>query len=234
MEVIVPAILPVSQEDLEYKLGVLSDKVSAVQIDAVDGRFVSPATWPYTPKTVVPEEFQLPFLGQMHYEVDLMVSNPEEVSGWWIAAGVNRVIIHAESTTSLDKAIKDLEVRYGHSKGFASNLLSLGLAINIGTELSLIEPFLEHTDYVQFMGISAIGKQGEPFDPRVLRKIAAFKKKYPEMIVQVDGGVSLATAPALLTTGVDRLIVGSVLWKASNISEELDKFQEVVQEYGIY
>jgi ribulose-phosphate 3-epimerase len=235
MQVIIPAILPTSQEDLEEKLRILHGQVKMVQIDAVDGRFISPASWPYIPGTPeFPADYSLPFLGDMHFEIDLMVTNPEEVSGTWINAGAERIVIHAESTIFLEKAIKDLEVRYGHAKDFAPDLLSLGLAINIGSDLSLIEPFLDHADYVQFMGISIIGKQGEPFDSRVLRKIAAFKKKYPQMTVQVDGGVSLVTAPALLTAGIDRLIVGSALWKAPNIPEELEKFNQLVQEYGIY
>ena len=241
MDVIVPAILPKSRDDLERKLSLLQGHVQSVQIDIVDGRFVSPPSWPYcegTPYFSTPEEGHepdmLPFLGRMHYEMDLMVDDPQEVTGTWIAAGAERIIIHAESTKYLPKAIQDLETRYGHAKDFAPDLLSLGLAINIGTEISLIEPYLDQADFVQFMGIAIIGKQGEPFDPRVIRKIAAFKKKYPEMTIQVDGGVSLATAPALLTAGVDRLIVGSGLWKAQNIPEELDKFQQLVQEYGIY
>ncbi len=244
MSVLVPAILTTSREDLEQKLLQLVGVVSDVQIDIIDGRFTTPATWPYTAlgvnskadalSQIFPAGDMLPYVDQLQYEMDLMVSNPEEVTGLWIEAGAVRMTIHVESTNYLPKAITDLQIKYGHAKDFAPGLLSLGLAINISTELSLIEPFLADADYVQFMGITSIGKQGQPFDKEVLRKIAQFKKKHPKMTIQVDGGVSLETAPALLSAGVDRLVVGSALWRAKNLQEELEKFTQLIQEYGVY
>jgi ribulose-phosphate 3-epimerase len=239
MSVIIPAILPTSRKDLEEKLAQLEGLVDAVQVDVVDGRFVSPASWPYSNGTDIfaqstAEGAMLPHVGQMEFEIDLMVSDPENVTGLWIAAGANRLTLHAESTTYLSRAIKDMGLKYGHSKDFAAGLLSMGLALNIESDLSLIEQYISSIDYVQFMGIATIGRQGEPFDTRVLRKISAFKRRHPKVQVQVDGGVSLVTAPALLSAGVDRLIVGSALWKAPHLADELKKFSELVEQYGIY
>jgi ribulose-phosphate 3-epimerase len=235
MSVIVPAILPSSRADLEDKLAALLGLASSVQIDMIDGKFLKTATWPYLSREDrFADDEMFPYLDQLHYEMDLMVTSPEEVAGTWIAAGAERVTLHVESTNYLSKTVRDLEIRYGHSKGFAPDLISLGLAININSDSALLEPYLDHADYVQFMGIATIGKQGEPFDKKVLRKIAAFKRRYPQMTIQVDGGVSLITAPELLTAGVDRLIVGSALWRAPNLAAELDKFHQLVQEYGIY
>ncbi len=238
MNVIVPAILPKSLEDLEQKLSVLSGVATSVQVDVVDGRFVSPASWPYANETGTPPVFletgTLPYLGQINYEIDLMVSEPEEVTGAWIEAGASRITIHAESTKYLSKTISGLQFKYGHAKDFAPNLLSLGLAINVTSELALIEPYLEFADYVQFMGIATIGKQGQPFDTRVLQKISTFRHRHPEMDIQVDGGVSLQTMPELLNAGVDRLIVGSGLWNARNFAEQFKRFQDMSQEYGVY
>lgn len=239
MSKIVPAILPTSHEDLEKKLEQLHDLVDSVQIDIVDGRFVAPASWPYSAGTA---EFKglnyndgrLSYLGQMHIEMDLMVADPEMVTGIWIDAGAERLTIHAESTKYLPKAVTDLEIKYGHSKGFAPGLLSIGLAINLTTETSMIERYLDHIDYVQFMGIATIGRQGEPFDARVLRKISAFKRKYPGIPIQVDGGVSLETAPLLVKAGVDRLIVGSALWRAADLGAELEKFNALYFVHGGY
>jgi ribulose-phosphate 3-epimerase len=166
--------------------------------------------------------------------MDLMVSDPEEITGIWIAAGAQRLVLHVESTNYLPRAITDLEVKYGHAKDFAPTLLSFGLGINVQSDLALLDPFLDKADFVQFMGIATIGKQGEPFDTDVIRKIHAFKRKHPHTQIQVDGGVSLQTAPQLLTAGVDRLIVGSALWKSSDLRNELRLFDELVQEYGTY
>lgn len=239
MGVIVPAILPTSREDLEGKLSLLEGLVDSVQIDIVDGVFASPASWPYATGT---KEFAdgvlngqaLPFLGRFNFEIDLMVRDAEQVTGLWIAAGAQRLVIHAESTQYLPKVITDLQVRYGHAKDFAPDLLSFGLAVGVETDLSMLAPFMHTVDFVQFMGIASIGKQGQPFDRRVLDKIRAFRSTYPDIVVQVDGAVSLETLPSLLNVGVDRLIVGSGIWKAPNIKERLLEYKIVLQENGIY
>ncbi|MDR3546797.1 MAG: hypothetical protein P4M11_00740 [Candidatus Pacebacteria bacterium] len=237
MSIIVPAILPVSHEDLEEKLSALIGLVDSVQIDIVDGRFVVPPSWPYKDAekgSPFSSDEMLPYYGRLRFEMDLMVADPEQVAGEWVSAGAERIIIHAESTNYLNRTLRQLEVEYGHSKDFAPDLLSVGIALNVQTDLALIEPYLDHVDYVQFMGIATIGKQGEPFDRGVLRKISAFKRKHPKMPIQVDGGVSLVTAPALLSVGVDRLIVGSALWHAPDLREALQQFNDLVQEYGLY
>lgn len=236
MGVIVPAILPTSREDLEGKLALLLGVVSSVQIDVVDGDFAGPATWPYVNKSeLFKERFEdgsmIPYLGRFEFEIDLMVRNAEEVAGLWLAAGAQRLVVHTESTQKLPEIISDLEVKYGHAKDFAPGLISFGLSIGNDTDLSVLDPYMKHADYVQFMGIREIGKQGQPFDERVLARIREFRRKYPEMTIQVDGAVSLTTAPRLLDAGVDRLIVGSDLWRAPDLKEELKHFKALILDY---
>lgn len=239
MSVIVPAIIPTSRQDLEDKLLRLQGLASCVQVDIVDGVYASPASWPYMKGANIKEEMMsaleaLDFLGTLHLEMDLMVEDPETHITPWVNAGANRIVIHAESSRTLPKLLSNIQTTYGHDKDFTPGLLSVGLAIHNATDPSMIEPFLDRVDFVQFMGISSIGKQGQPFDPRVLPKIRAFKKKYPGMQVQVDGGVSLETAPALLSAGVSRLVVGSALWKARDIKEAYRQFTELTTRYGVY
>ncbi|HEX5774394.1 MAG TPA: hypothetical protein VFY28_00310 [Candidatus Paceibacterota bacterium] len=236
MGAIVPAVLPKTREELEDKLARLDGLVDAVQLDIVDGRFASPPSWPYAEPGHVqlPGEEVLPLLGRFNFELDLMVEDPGQVAGAWIDNGITRLTIHAESSSNLPALLERLRVHYGHAKGFAPDLLSIGLAISAGTPVSLIEPYLDQADYVQFMGIATIGRQGEPFDTRALQKVKAFRRDHPDIPVQVDGAVNLSTAPALLDAGVTRLVVGSALWRAPDLKEELGKFNELVEEYGLF
>lgn len=239
MGVVIPAILSASGSDVSHKLSRLADlNVRRVQVDVVDGVFAKPATWPYsgngTLSDLLTEEGLLPHLSSLEYEVDLMVADPGKVIGEWIEAGVNRITIHAESTTSLTKVLAEINARYGHARGLLPGMLSIGLAINVATDTGFIEPYVRSIDYVQFMGIARIGRQGEPLDKRIYPKIRAFKKKHPHMRVQVDGGVNRQTLPLLLRSGVDRAVVGSALWKAQNLRQELTEFEELTHTYGIY
>ncbi len=238
MSIVVPTILTSSRKDLEAKLQSIEGLVPVVQIDVVDGRFAAPATWPYAHKEDLygfPEgEPWLKSLGHFTYEIDLMVENPEKVAGFWIAAGATRLVVHVESARFLPKLIDDLKRTYGYEKGFAPELLSLGLAINIDTDTSILEPFLDAAEYIQFMGIKTIGKQGQPLDRRVLEKLRRFRSTHPDVLIQIDGAASEETAPDLLAAGVDRLVVGSDLWNAPSIEEKLARFARIAEEYGTY
>lgn len=237
MNIVTPAVLPSSREALEAALGRLDGLVPMVQIDVVDGRFAAPASWPYaapTDSSVFASGGELPYLGHFKFEVDLMVESPEESAGAWVEAGAARVVVHIESARNVDRLLAEFARRYGHEKGFAPDLIAIGLALNIDTETSAIEPYLDSVDFVQFMGISRIGVQGQPFDDRVLRKIEAFKRAHPDMAIQVDGGVTEETAPRLLALGVDRLVVGHAVIGAEDIGAKLHQFDLLAEEYGRY
>lgn len=236
MAAIVPAILPTSREDLDSRLLRLHGVTERVQIDVVDGKFVTPASWPYAQHMDVQKltEESLPELGSFRFEIDLMAEEPEKAIGPWVRAGATRITVHAETTRNLPGLIKDFQVTYGHDKDFAPGLIAFGLAINLATDTSLIEPYLDQCDYVQFMGIARIGKQGEPFSPDVIPKIHAFHRKYPEMPIQVDGGVSRATAQQLIEVGASRLVVGSAVWNAPDIGAEIKALCDIAETQGLY
>jgi ribulose-phosphate 3-epimerase len=229
---IIPAILPVSREDLDQKLLALNSLTDEVQLDVIDGRFAGPPTWPYTEGgTSMPE---LPELGSFKFEVDLMVEDPEACMGDWVEAGATRVTVHAETAHNLAHVIDSFQRTYGHDKSFAPDLLAFGLSVNVQTDTALIEPFLEKCNYVQFMGIARIGRQAEPFDTTVIAKIRAFHRKYPDMQIQVDGGVSRQTIPDLLRAGASRFVVGSALWRSGDVRKEYEALGELTQTQGLY
>lgn len=239
MGTIVPAIIPTSREDLESKLGVLEGLCEDIQIDIVDGVYATPASWPYLkdqsePSRMLAEGNMLPDAGSFKFEVDLMSRDPESAAGTWIGLGAVRLTIHAESTRYLKRFLENIHILYGHDKDFVPGLLSVGLAIGAETDIALIEPHLPSVEYVQFMGIKRIGRQGEPFDTRVIARIQAFRKRYPHIPVQVDGGVTLSNAPKLLDAGVSRLVVGSAIWKSEHPADQYRALHALTEEHGIY
>lgn len=232
MGLVVPAVLPSSREDLEEKLALFAriPSVSRVQIDVVDGHFASPASWPYS----APGELQdwakrgiaLPSPDRITYEIDLMCHDAERAAGAWLSLGAARLTFHAESATDLPRLIASARVRYG-------DLVSFGLAINIASDLALLEPHLGKIEYVQFMGIARIGRQGQPFDRRVFEKVRAFRTLHPEVPVQVDGGVTLESAKRLLVLGVSNVVVGSGILKAKDPATAFARFEALESPFGV-
>jgi ribulose-phosphate 3-epimerase len=231
MSIIIPAIVPESKQDLEDKLARLAQipSVESVQIDAVDGRFATPACWPYSSPGMLTRlirgGYALPHLGRLGYDADLMVESPEQAVLAWNALGATRLTLHAESTPSLPRAIARIRASLGQTAGFAPELFSLGVALNIATDIALILPHMAHIDYVQLMGIDTIGSQHQPLDRRVIAKTRMLRAAAPLIPIQIDGGVTLENAADLLAAGATRLIVGSALWRAPSLERVIAQLE---------
>jgi ribulose-phosphate 3-epimerase len=141
-----------------------------------------------------------------------MVNKPEEIVEDWIIAGAKRIVLH----TDFEKAVEILSGR-----------VELGLAIEIDTPLETILSYTDKVQFIQCMGIDNVGFQGQHFDAKVIDKIKEIRKVLPEMIISVDGGVSLENAQDLISAGASRLVVGSAIFNSDNFIETLEKFKRI-------
>ena len=235
---IIPAILPKDFEELEDKIESVKSLLDwapltgFVQVDVCDGRFVPNFSWPFRKhdknfEAILREDRGLPAWEDVEYEIDLMVAEPEEAAMQWVTAGASRLVIHVESVKD-PKSILSILKNTGE-------LTEVGLAINIDTPNEALAEFADQIKFIQCMGIARIGYQRQPFDPRVLEKIKAIKKLYPGVLISVDGGVSLETAPLLRDAGADRLIVGSAIFGSdandadpTNVVQTIDRFRNLL------
>lgn len=238
---IIPAIMPIDWRDLEEKASLFAGLVGTIQIDIMDGIFVPEKTWPYAASEpsfheLVGKERRFPHADVLSYEADLMIARPEEQLKGWIESGIRRVIVHIESVGDMEYFLKIVrhqkhpDIPHESGSGF-----EFGFAINVDTPTETLGAILDDDrrrldrsiDFVQFMGISRIGYQGEPFDERVLPKIEEFKQHFDDIMVSVDGGVNLKSAPKLIAAGAGRLAVGSALLKSGDIPGTIEKFKKM-------
>ncbi len=239
MGILVPAVLPTSREDLETKLALFEKMpaVTRVQIDAVDNTFASTASWPYNAieefQHMVKTEEHLPFIGRFEYEVDLMGIDAERAGDAWLSLGAVRLTFHTKSSADLSRLLTRMRTKYSADVGFLPDLVAFGVALDMQDDLGSLDSSLDKVDYVQFMGIDSSGKQGEPFNPRVLDRIRAFQTQHPDISVQVDGGVSLTHARELLEIGVTNVIVGSAILNTPDPIASAAAFDNLQNPYGI-
>jgi len=238
MTEIIPAIIPESFYDLEDQMALVDGLTNSIQIDVCDGIFVPSKSWPYTTdkennfEKIINEELDFPFWKTLDFEVDLMVSNPENIVEDWIRIGANRVVLHLESTPNMKDLITDLRNKYGWF-GESTLAVEIGIAINVNTPIEKIFEYLDtHSsngrslvDFVQFMGIREIGYQGQFFDERVIGRIRDLRQAYPEVIISVDGGVKLENAHEIVEAGVNRLVSGSAIFESENIKDTIDQLK---------
>ncbi len=200
---IIPAVLARNSADCQAKLlhPGLNSVADIFQVDVLDGSMFDAscfadaniiATWPHLPAI----------------ELHLMVHNPLPIIELWhrLVPSLKRIIIHAELARPLGAILE-------RAKSLG---LETGLALNPETSLDRIAHHLHNLDVVQIMGIHP-GASGQPFlgDP-IIAKIRRCHELHPNLIIAVDGGVSLQTAKSLTNAGASRLIAGSALWSAAN------------------
>ena len=222
---IISAVLPKSFKDLEKHLASVRGAVQMAQIDVVDGIFAHNRTWPYRDsgsfETIVEQEHGLPFWEELDFQFDLMIEHPEERVMDFVHAGASHIILHARSSGAL-AAFEQLVGLREESGAFS---VKAGLALLPGAQPEELEPFEAQFDFVQVMGIARVGFQGEPFDTHAVYLVERMRKRYPALIIQVDGGVSLENANALAKAGANRLVVGHDIFEADDPVAEIRKLQ---------
>lgn len=210
MAEIVPALLGETFTEIKEKLEKVQDLTDWVQIDITDGVFAEPLTWSRPLDLWEPSE--LPKI-----ELHLMVQNPHPYLRDWLPASIDRVVIHIESEGNINEFIEQIK---GHG-------LQVGLALKLETPIDTVDPFIKNIDVVQFMSIASIGAYGQPFDEKVLEKIKRLRAKYPNVTISIDGGVTLETGKKAIEAGADQLVVGSGIFKSTDITQAITDFKNI-------
>jgi ribulose-phosphate 3-epimerase len=240
MAEIIPAILPKNYEDLKNKIALVRGIAPVVQVDICDGIFVQNITWPFFAKAskstaflennldehfhkILNEEEGMPFWEDVDFELDLMVTDAIENFDIYTKLGAKKIIFHIE-------AVGDLKEFKNFLEGidvYAREMIEIGISLNIKTPLEQIFPLINDVDFVQLMGIDKVGFQGQEFDKKVLENVKILKEKFPDLVISIDGGVNFETAPALISAGATRLIIGSSIFNTDDIINTIEEFKNL-------
>lgn len=197
---IVPAIIPDSADAVARFIRSLPG-VPEIHIDVVDGVFVPFSSWPHNP-VGSPDEV-LMVCEAVTLEVDLMVAKPLPAARAWLKAGADMLVFHIETITP--EALRLFA---------EETAVTIGIAANNDTPNEVLLPYLKTADYVQVMGIAAIGAQGQPFDERGLARVDWLRTEDPALVISFDGCVNEDTLPHIALRHLDRYIVGSAIARA--------------------
>lgn len=232
MAEIVPAILEKNYSEIKNKLTFLRGRTRCVQLDFCDGNFVHNQTWPFATggfndydfNKILNEEEGLPFWDEFDFEFDLMAENVVENFDIYMKLGPKRIIFHLGA----QRSVKDFEHFLDGLDMYTRDNVEIGLAFKSSDDLMVVLRLAEKVDFLQCMGIEKMGFQGQSFDLKVIDNIKYLKNNLPGVVVSVDGGVNLENLEELLEVGVDRLTVGSGIWKSSDPVGALENFQSLV------
>lgn len=155
-------------------------------------------------------------------DVHLMVDDPEKAIPVFAEAGADYIVIHAEATSHLDHLVK--MIRKSGSKP--------GIALNPSTSLSVLDYVLGDIDLVMLMAINP-GILGHKLIPGMMQKISELKtklKKYPDMLIEIDGGVSFESGREMLKRGANMLVCGtSAIFKPEgDVDVKIKEFKKLL------
>jgi ribulose-phosphate 3-epimerase len=97
--------------------------------------------------------------------------------------------------------------------------MKAGIALNPHTPISAIDEVLADADLVCIMTVNP-GFGGQKFIHSMLKKVESLKesiiKKGANTLIEIDGGVTLDNAAALVRAGADVLVAGNTVFAAND------------------
>lgn len=180
-----------------------------IHLDVMDGHFVPNISFgadvikalrPYTTAT---------------FDCHLMISPADPYLEAFAKAGCDRMTVHAEAGVHLHRSLQT--IRHLGKK--------VGVTLNPATPLSVLENVLDDIDLILIMSVNP-GFGGQKFIPAMADKIRNAKSLIGDRPIEleVDGGVSVETAPLITASGANVLVAGSAIFKG----ESVDAYRQTV------
>lgn len=176
-------------------------RASLIHIDVMDGMFVPNISIGFPVIAAINRIAEKPL------DVHMMVADPGRYVGAVRDAGAHLMNVHYEACTHLHRVVSSI-----HEAG-----MKAGVTLNPATPVEMLEDIVADVDLVLLMSVNP-GFGGQKFIPNTIRKVerlrSMIERQGSRAVIEIDGGVDLNTAPALIAAGADVLVAGSYVFKA--------------------
>ena len=170
-----------------------------IHVDVMDGHFVPNIT------IGIPVVKALRGVATRPLDVHLMIEQPDRFVEAFVQSGAAMVSVHVEAVTHLHRTLSLIR-----SLGAKA-----GAVLNPATPASAIEDVAGDLDFVVVMAVNP-GFGGQSFIPNSLEKIrrvrALLTRANASAAIEVDGGVDLGNAAAVVEAGANILVAGNAIF----------------------
>lgn len=206
---IAPSVLAADFGHLERDVQMVDRSEAAwVHVDVMDGCFVPNISFGFPVLRAVRRATQKPL------DVHLMIIEPERYIARFAHDGADWVTFHLEATEDALHCVH--LIRESGAK--------VGVSIKPKTPVESLRPILGDVDMVLVMSVEP-GFGGQKFIPESLDRIRELRRMAeelnPELLIEVDGGISSENAHLLYEAGANVLVAGSSVFKAENPEAEI-------------
>ena len=189
------------QRDVEL---VNSSDAHWFHLDVMDGVFVPNISFGMPVMEAIARHAKKPL------DVHLMIVDPDRYIQTFADLGADVLTVHAEACTHLHRTLG--AIRQAGMKA--------GVALNPHTPVESIRDVAGELDLVCLMSVNP-GFGGQSFIERTYAKTRALRAMLDEegasgVLIEIDGGVGMGNARALVDAGANVLVAGSSVFKASD------------------
>ncbi len=211
MAIISPSLLSANLLKLGEEIEMLNRSTAAwIHVDVMDGVFVPNISYG------IPVVKAVRKTAQKLLDVHLMIVQPERYIQAFKDAGADILTIHYEASTHLHRSIAQIK----------ETGMKAGVVLNPHTPVNLLSDILPDLDLVLLMSVNP-GFGGQKFIENTYKKISQLKSMIAatgkNILIEVDGGVTLENAPKLYQAGADVLVAGNTVFSSSNPEETIAK-----------
>ncbi len=184
-----------------------------LHLDVMDGRFVPNLSFGLPVVEAIRRSTRLPL------DVHLMIAEPHRYVRRFREAGADLLTVHIEAVPDPRPLLSEIR-----SLG-----AGVGISLNPPTPVDAVAGCLDLCDLVLVMSVMP-GFGGQKFDPVAIEKLRRLRTiAGSDMLLSIDGGVSLETVGPCAEAGADLFVTGSALFSQDNYGRFIDEMTTLAQ-----
>ena len=216
MKRIAPSILSADFSRLGEEIRAVEDAgADMIHVDVMDGHFVPNLT--IGPPVVA----SIRKIARVPLDVHLMIEDPDRYIRSFAEAGSDIITVHAEAAAHLHRTLHLIRETGARA----------GVSVNPATPLSAVEEVLGDLDLLLVMTVNP-GFGGQTFIESMLPKIQKARRmldgRSRDVILEVDGGITLGNIAAVKEAGADLFVAGSAIFLSENYGETIGKMRTIL------
>jgi len=212
---IAPSVLAADFANIQRDFEMINEsKADWFHIDVMDGVFVPNISFGMPVISAMKKHAKKPL------DVHLMIVNPDQYISTFKKIGADILTVHYEACTHLHRTLQAIKAED----------MKAGVALNPHTPVHLLEDIINDIDLVCIMSVNP-GFGGQSFIENTYDKVKQLKnlinKKGASTLIEIDGGVNIHNAKALIDAGADVLVAGSFVFKSDKPEITIQELKSV-------